>query len=263
MNNSIIQITKEKNGVACITLNRPEVHNAFNPAMIEALHQAVLDAGKDNSIRMVKLAGAGKSFSAGADLDWMKEAATYNEAQNIADAHKLSALLEDLAALPKPTIALVHGAAIAGGTGLVACCDIALAQKTAIFGISEVRIGLIPAMISPYVVGKIGARQARRYFLTGERFDAETAQHIGLVHEVVENDAELVRKANQICDEILKGAPVAISDTKQLIAEIAQTNVSPARQEELAAKLARRRASPEAVEGITAFLEKRSPNWSK
>ena len=249
----------EKSGIACITLNRPEVHNAFNPAMIEALHKIVLEIGRDQAIRVVKLTGAGKSFSAGADLNWMREAAGYTQAQNLADTGKLSALLNDLASLPKPTIALIRGAAIAGGTGLVACCDIAIAEPNATFGVSEVRIGLIPATISPYVIAKIGPRQARRYFLTGERFDAEEARRIGLIHEVA---ADVDARAGQIADEILKGAPVAIEQTKKLIATIANTEVSNGLQAELAAKLAHRRASPEAVDGIAAFLEKRPPGWS-
>ncbi len=263
MTDPIVNLAIEENGVATVTLNRPEVHNAFNPSMIEALHNCVREINGNDAVRVVKLTGAGKSFSAGADLNWMREAAGYDREQNIADAGKLSALLEDLATLPKPTIALVHGAAIAGGTGLVSCCDIVLADQTAIFGVSEVRIGLIPATISPYVIGKIGAPMARRYFLTGERFGAEQAREMGLIHEIAADEDALNATASQIADEILKGAPTAIADTKQLIAMVAATDNSLDTQGKLAAKLADRRASVEAAEGITSFLEKRPPSWSK
>lgn len=249
--------------MACITLNRPEVHNAFNPAMIEGLHSLIRDVANDDSIRVVKLTGAGKSFSAGADLNWMRDSADYDRDKNIKDASKLSALLEALETLPKPTIALVRGAAIAGGTGLVACCDIALAEQNAKFGISEVRIGLIPATISPYVIDKIGAPQARRYFLTGERFGAEQAQKIGLIHEVAANEEALNTLAEQVINDILKGAPKAISEAKQIIATVAATNNSPGMRRTLTAKLADLRAGPEAIEGVSSFLEKRPPSWGE
>jgi methylglutaconyl-CoA hydratase len=263
LSDTIVSLDTDERGVACVTLNRPEVHNAFNPAMIEALHSIIRDVGKDDSIRAVTLTGAGKSFSAGADLNWMRESASYDREKNISDAGKLSALLEDLAILPKPTMALVRGAAIAGGAGLVSCCDIVLADQSAKFGISEVRIGLIPATISPYVIGKIGAPQARRYFLTGERFGAEEARKIGLIHEVVSDERALNTRAEQIISEILKGAPKSIAEAKQLIATVAAANVSSELRGMLTAKLADVRAGEEAVEGVSSFLEKRPPRWSE
>ncbi|MBT3765178.1 MAG: enoyl-CoA hydratase/isomerase family protein [Rhodospirillaceae bacterium] len=263
MSDTIVKIEIDQRGVACITLNRPEVHNAFNPEMIDVLHGILRDVAQDDSIRVVLLTGAGKSFSAGADLNWMRQSADYDRDRNISDAGKLSALLEALATLAKPTIALVRGAAIAGGTGLVACCDIALAEQSAKFGVSEVRIGLIPATISPYVIDKIGAPQARRYFLTGERFGAEEAQKIGLVHEVVADEDALNAMSERLIDEILKGAPKAIAEAKQVIAAVAGTNNSPEMRATLTAKLADIRARPEAIEGVSSFLEKRPPSWSK
>ena len=249
--------------MASITLNRPEVHNAFNLAMIDMLHGIISEVGRDDSVRAVKLTGAGKSFSAGADLNWMRQSANYDRDRNIEDAGKLSALLEALATLSKPTIAIVQGAAIAGGAGLVACCDIALADQSAKFGISEVRIGLIPATISPYVIDKIGAPQARRYFLTGERFGAEEAQKIGLIHEVAANEDALNALAEGLVDEILKGAPKAIAEAKRVIAAVAGTNNSSEMRATLTEKLADIRARPEAIEGISSFLEKRPPSWNE
>src|SRR5690606_19141727 len=172
-------------GVATVTLNRPDRHNAFDDALIAALTQVLRELDADDSVTVVVLAGAGKSFSAGADLNWMRRMADYGREENLADAEALAALMETLNGLDKPTIARVQGAAFGGGVGLVACCDIAIAADTASFCLSEVRLGLIPAVISPYVVTAIGERAARRYFVTAERFDAREAHRLGLVHEVV------------------------------------------------------------------------------
>ena len=230
---------------------------------LPTFHGIIRKVGSDDSVRAVKLTGAGKFFSAGADLNWMRQSADYDRDRNIKDAGKLSDLLEALATLPKPTIALVRGAAIAGGTGLIACCDIALADQSAKFGVSEVRIGLIPATISPYVIDKIGAPQARRYFLTGERFGAEEAQKIGLIHEVAADEDTLNALAEELIDEILKGAPKAIAEDKQVIAAVADTNNSSEMRAKLTAKLADIRARPEAIEGVSSFLEKRPPSWNE
>src|SRR3954454_15470507 len=203
-----------------ITLNRPERHNAFDDALIVELTDALRAMEGDDSVRVVVLSGAGKSFSAGADLNWMKRMAGYSKDDNVRDAMGLGALMRTLAFMPKPTIARVHGAAYGGGVGLVACCDIAVALQSATFSLSEVKLGLIPAVISPYVVAAMGSRAARRYFLTGERFDATEAHRIGLVHSVVADETSLDEAIDQIVISLLAGGPVAQSEAKQLIAAV-------------------------------------------
>ncbi len=243
-------------GVARVTLNRPEVHNALNAAMIADLKDAFGRLGSDTEARVIVLTGAGKNFSAGADLNWMQEAATQGFEANQQDAYKLARMLYTIDSCPKPVVALVNGAALGGGVGLVACCDIVVAQGTAQFGLTEVKIGLIPATISPYVTRKIGESQARRYMLTGERFDAETARRIGLVHEIGDD-------ADTIISGLLANGPDAMADTKALIRDVAHATVDEALLAMTAERIAARRASDEGREGIAAFLEKRKPRWTQ
>ncbi len=248
-------------GVATITLNRPEVHNAFNAEVIERLSDVLEDLSGADGVRAVLLKAVGKSFSAGADLNWMKHAATFSEAENLEDARALSQMLHRLNTLPKPTVALVQGAAFGGGVGLMAACDMVIAVKDAAFSLSEIKLGLIPATISPYVIAAIGERQAGRYFLTGERFDADEARRIGLVHEVVE-DIDALNVAGQRMGERLFAAPPgALAEAKELIAAVAGRPIDAAVIEDTARRIAARRSHSEAGEGIAAFLEKRKPGW--
>lgn len=247
--------------VATLTLARPEVHNAFDETLIARLaaHLAVLDA--DPSVRVVVLAGAGKSFCAGADLDWMRRMAAFDHAANLADARSLAAMLHALDVLSKPTIARVHGAAFGGGVGLVAACDIAIGAESATFALSEARLGLIPATISPYVIEAIGARRARRYFLTAERFGAAEAQRIGLLHEVVSADALDARIA-AIIALLREAGPAAQRESKRLIRDVAGRPIDAAAVDATAGRIADVRASAEGREGVAAFLARRRPAWA-
>jgi len=257
-----VEVSVNPIGVATITLGRPEVHNAFDDHLIAELTHKLRDVDRNTAVRAVVLAARGKSFSAGADLNWMKRVSHYSEAENIRDAVALASLMRTLDAMSKPTIARVQGAAYGGGVGLVACCDIAVAGMTATFSLSEVRLGLIPAVISPYVVAAIGSRTARRYFLTAERFDAREALRIGLVHCAVD-DADLDVAVERILSELLKGGPKAIAAAKDLIAHVTDRRIDQVLAEETAARIARIRVSPEGQEGIAAFLEKRPASWIK
>lgn len=247
--------------VARVTMNRPELHNAFDEDLIAALTRAFAELGDDNSVRVVVLTGAGKSFSAGADLNWMRRASAYDAERNRADARALEAMLRTLDELPKPTVALVNGLAIGGGVGLVAACDVAVASTTASFATSEVRFGILPAVISPFVVRAIGGRQARRYFLTAERFGAEEARLIGLVHEVAAPEA-LEAKVGEVVAELLKGGPEALDEAKRLVGLVeSMPQGGSLLAETTVGMIAERRASEEGREGIAAFLEKRPAAW--
>lgn len=248
-------------GVATLRLNRPKVHNVFDDALIAQLGDALHHLERDPAVRVVVLAAEGPSFCAGADLQWMRRVAGYTEAQNVEDALKLARVLRRLDALPHPTLARIQGSAFGGGVGLVACCDLAVAARSARFALSEVRLGLIPATVAPYVVAALGPRQARRYFTTGERFDAETAQRLGLVHEVADGPA-LDQAVERLVAELLKGAPGALGAAKRLVADVAGREIDEALILETARRIAVARASPEGREGMAAFLEKRSPRWS-
>jgi methylglutaconyl-CoA hydratase len=249
-------------GVATVTLNRAEVHNAFNDDLIWELDNAFGKLGANDDVRAIVLTGAGKSFSAGADLNWMKAAANYTDAQNMRDAETLSAMLNTLNTCPKPTIAVVNGATFGGGVGLVSCCDIAVAVEDAKFSLSEVRLGLTPATISPYVVAAIGERAARRYFLTAERFDAAEAMRIGLVQDIAPSLQAACSRAHVFLKNILAGAPGAQRDAKVLIADVKGQEITAELRTETARRIASRRASDEGKEGLGAFLEKRKPTWS-
>ncbi|NQU59594.1 MAG: enoyl-CoA hydratase/isomerase family protein [Rhodospirillales bacterium] len=249
-------------GIATMTMNRPEVHNAFDEDLIEKLYAGVKALDGDPSVRIVVLAAAGKSFSAGADLNWMKRMAEFSEAQNKADAENFAGLLKSLNGLTKPTIAAVQGAAYGGGVGLISCCDIAIAVDTAQFSISEVKLGLIPAVISPYVIAAIGERQAGRYMLSAERFHAQEARRIGLVHEVVAAD-DLDGVVKGFADQLLENGPGAMAEVKDLIANVAHRSLDDGLMTDTAARIARVRASEEGREGVGAFLEKRKPGWTE
>lgn len=254
-------IRQVRNGIATVTLNRPERHNAFDDALIAELTGVLRALGEDADVRVVVLAGEGRSFSAGADLDWMQRVAGYTEQENYDDALALAGLMETLDALPRPTIARVHGAAIGGGVGLVSACDFALASDTAKFALSEVRLGLIPAAISPYVVKAIGERQARRYFVTAERIDAHEARRIGLVHEVVPADG-LDARLDALLDTLAGNGPRAMGAAKDLVRRVGRGPVDEAMVADTARRIAGIRVGPEAREGIAAFLDKRKPDWS-
>jgi methylglutaconyl-CoA hydratase len=248
-------------GVVWLTLNRPEIHNAFDDRQIAWLTAAFEDLARDDAVRAVVLTGAGSSFSAGADLNWMRRAAAYDEAENLRDANALAGLMKALNELPKPTVARVNGAALGGGVGLVACCDVAIASDQAVFGTTEVRLGIIPAVIGPYVIAAIGARQARRLMLTGERISAEHAARIGLVHEVVPAD-QLDTAVEHIVSHLLKGGPRAIAAAKRLTRDLVDRAIDEALIDDTARRIAALRATPEAREGLGAFLEKRKPGWT-
>jgi len=262
MSEPVILVDVEPRGVATLTLNRPQIHNAFDDALIAELTAALRKLAADAAVRAVVLTGAGQSFSAGGDLNWMRRMAGYSDAENFADAMALAELLRTLNELPKPTVARVNGAAFAGGLGLICCTDIAIAAEEAIFSISEVRLGLVPATISPYVVAAIGARQSRRYFLTGERFPAAEARRIGLVHEVVPR-AELDTAVEKIVGALLEGGTAAEARSKRLIAEVQDRPVTASVLALTARAIAEARASTEAREGLAAFFEKRKPTWRR
>lgn len=247
-------------GVARLTLAQPKKHNAFDETIIAAFTSALERVANDASTRAVVIAGEGKSFSAGADLDWMRRMADYGEAENLADARALADMLRTLNELPKPTIARVQGATFGGGVGLVACCDIAVASEAAIFCLSEARLGLTPSTISPYVVAAMGAHNARRYFLTAERFDAAAAERIGLVHMVTSVD-QLDGAVDGLIAALLQNGPMAIAECKELIRRVASGPVDGDMIEDTAQHIARVRASAEGKEGVRAFLEKRPPAW--
>jgi methylglutaconyl-CoA hydratase len=247
--------------IGLVTMNRAERHNAFDDALISELTEALRSMEADDSVRLVVLSGAGKSFSAGADLHWMKRMAGFSKDENQRDAMTLAALMRTLANLRKPTIARVHGAAYGGGVGLVACCDVAVGSQNATFSLSEARLGLIPAVISPYVIAAIGERAARRYFLTGERFDGAQAWRLGLLHEVAATDGEMDDKIGEICDAMLDCGPVAQREAKDLIRAVAGKPLHSELIQDTADRIARIRSSPEGREGVAAFLEKRRASW--
>ncbi len=248
-------------GVARIRLDRPELHNAFDAALIATLTQALERVATEASVRVVVLEGSGASFSAGADLNWMRGMAAASEQANRDDSLALARLMRTLDELPKPTIARVHGAAFGGGVGLVACCDIAIGTPQARFGLTESRLGLLPAVISPYVIAAIGTRHARRYFATAETFDAAEALRIGLLHQVVpgpELDAAVQRQV----DLLLKAGPIASAAAKSLVRSVSAHADGARHDADNAALIARLRVSPEGQEGLSAFLDKRAPHWT-
>lgn len=254
------EVTIDPRGVASLVLNRPEVHNAFDDLMIAELIAQLDSLAADNQVKVLVLKSNGKNFSAGADLNWMRSMAKKDYQQNLEDAAGLASLMHKLDTFPKPTLVLVQGAAFGGAVGLVACCDIALAEENASFCLSEVKIGLIPAVISPYVMRALGERQSRRYFLTAERFNATTAATLGLVHQVVSNDT-LENQAEPLVQALLQNSPAAVSAAKNLLQQIYNKNINNEVIAHTTQAIAEIRVSAEGQEGLSAFLEKRKPNW--
>lgn len=260
MSEQFLITTIDGNGIARLTMNRPELRNAFNEEIITEICEAFGRFHSDPDIRAIILTGAGKAFSAGADLNMMKRAAGYSAAENKDDARRLAHMLNAIYTSPKPTIARVNGPAMGGGLGLIAACDIAIGSDSSFFALSEVRLGLIPAVISPFVIDAIGSRQARRYFVTGERFDAVTAKDIGLLHRV-EAAGALDRAIDETIADILACGPSAQDEAKCLIRAVNHREIDKNILDETAGDIARLRTSDEGKEGIGAFLEKRKPNW--
>jgi methylglutaconyl-CoA hydratase len=256
-----ILLVEKRDGVATVTLNRPDVRNAFDDRLISALTNILLEIEQDKTVRAMVLTGAGSAFCAGADLNWMKRMAGYDYEQNLADARSLAAMLKTLDRLSKPTVARVQGPAFAGGTGLVAACDIAIGSTEAIFALTEVRIGLSPATISPYVIRAIGERAARRYFLTGERFGAEEAYRLGLLSKV-STPEKFDEDLSEILKHLVQGGPDAMRKIKDLIRAVSRGGpIADALVDDTAQRIAEIRVSPEGREGIASFLEKRRPGW--
>ncbi len=261
MTEKSVILTRDDDGIARVTLNRPGVHNAFDEGMIHDLREVIQTLEEDNHCRAVVLRGAGKSFCAGADLDWMKRAADFSHNQNLADAEYLAAMLNAFYSLNKFTIACVHGAALGGGLGLLSCCDMVIADENSVFALSEVKIGLIPATISPYVLAAMGERNARRYFQTGERFGTPRAYDLGLVHEITATEDEMDEKLTEILDHVRANGPLAMREAKRLILDYAGKPLGAEMMEDSAERIAAIRARPEAREGLEAFLTKRKPDW--
>ena len=251
------------NGVATLCLNRPQVRNAFDDQMIASLIEAIESVERQPQAKVLVLRAAGEHFSAGADLNWMARMAGNSPEQNLADAKQLARLMDVLNRLSKPSVAIIQGAAYGGAVGLAACCDMVFADANSTFCLSEVKLGLIPAVISPYVVSAIGQRQARRYCISAESFDAETARRLGLVHQVAENSQALQQLSEQWLKKILNNGPVAMAAAKKLVMDVSGRPIEPALISDTAVRIADIRASAEGVEGLNAFLQKRSPSWQQ
>ncbi|MES1965559.1 enoyl-CoA hydratase/isomerase family protein [Psychrobacter sp. AH5] len=249
-----------ENYVATVTLNRPEIRNAFNDEMIGQLTSVFNELGADEQVRVIVLAAEGKAFCAGADLNWMRAMADYDYEENLADADKLAQMLKTIYQCPKPTVAAIQGDVYAGGMGLVAVCDIAIAVKNANFCLSEVRLGLAPATISPYVIKALGARASQRYFLTAEVFDAKKARQLGFIHERV-NEDELQDRVAAICAKIVNNSPDAVKTCKRLLHDIAGATIDDELITDTVRQIADIRSSQQGKEGVQAFLQKRKPDW--
>lgn len=256
-----LDLHSRADGVAVLTMNRPAVFNAFDETLIAELDAAFAQLGADASVRVIVLAGSGKHFSAGADLQWMQRAAAASQADNLADARRFSAMLARIAECPKPTVARVQGAALGGGVGLVCACDMAVASDAASFSVSEARMGILPAVIGPHLVNAVGLREARRLALTASRIGADEACRVGLVQRVVPADG-LDTAVDALVADLLTGGPQAQAEIKQLYAQLAVAPVSADVRELTAQTIARVRTTPEAREGFAAFLGKRKPNWT-
>ena len=261
MSDDVVLLKEEADGTAVVTLNRPKIHNAFNADLIERLSHILEKLHGAAHVRLVYVTAAGKSFSAGADVEWMAAAATYSYAENRKDAEALAHMLHLLHTLPMPSICLVDGAARGGGLGLIAACDMAIATRRSNFALSEVKLGLSPATISPYVMKSMGERQLQRYALTGETFDAETAARLGLVTSVVDGKMELNQETESLSAEILQNGPAAVRATKTLLRHVSGMPIDESLRASTAERIADIRATDEAKEGLKAFLEKRKPDW--
>lgn len=251
-----------RDGLAVVTLNRPDKHNAFNAQLIAELTEVFDTLSHETLIRLVILRGAGKSFSAGADLEWMKRAADFTQQENIDDAVRLAEMLRKLHCLPQPTLALVQGAAMGGGAGLVAACDVVVALASTTFRFSEVRLGLTPATISPFVIKAVGPSWAKALFVTAESFDAAYAEKMGLVHYVAQNDEEMLALEEHIASLVFGAAPGAVTDAKRLVDDVTGQEITPTLGQDTAKRIAARRTSEEGREGLAAFLEKRKADWA-
>lgn len=260
MNPEPVLIEIDERGVASLILNRPEVHNAFDDVLIARLSEALEALSGNDDVRVVKVTGRGKSFSAGADLNWMRRMAGYSHEENLRDARKVAHMFHLLASFPRPTLAVVHGNAFGGGVGVIACCDIAVASVGALFSLSEVKLGLIPATISPFVIDAIGARQARRLFLSAERFDADAAMGFGLIHALSPAD-RLDETADAFISQLLNNSPHAMAASKALVSAVANRPIDETVLTGVAERIALQRASEEGREGVAAFLDKRPPPW--
>lgn len=256
----LLEVHIDERGIATVLMNNAEKHNAFDDQIIKALTAAFNDLDKNDAVRVVILAGAGKSFSAGADLAWMKRMAAYTYEQNLADSQALALLMHTLNCMRKPTIARVHGAAFGGAVGLVSCCDFAVASPRASFCLSEVKVGLIPATIGPYVVAAIGPRASRRYFQSAERFPAEEALNLGLVTHLADEE-QLDVAVMELTEQLLSNSPQAMRQAKQLVADLSNKPIDQAQIDKTCELIANIRVSPEGQEGLNAFLEKRAPSW--
>jgi methylglutaconyl-CoA hydratase len=254
-------LTEVDGNVGILTLNKAPRHNAFDEQLIAEITEGLRELELDTRVRAVVLSSTGKSFCAGADLTWMKRAAGYSHEENLRDANRLAELMSTLNELSKPTIARVQGPAYGGGVGLIAACDIAVGTYDAVFSLSEVKLGIVPAVISPYVLAAIGERYSRRYMLTAERFSAAEAYRIGLLHELVPGEEQLDEAIAEILDSLLANGPQAQAECKTLIRIIAGQPIDEETIAETAQRITRVRASPEGREGLAAFLDKRQPNW--
>ena len=255
-----IRIDYPTTQVANLILARPEKHNAFNEEMITALIQTLEKLAQNKEIRVLLVSAEGKNFSAGADIHWMQKMKNYTEAENLSDAEQLAILMQRLKHFPKPTIAVVNGATFGGGIGLIACCDLAIAAHTATFCFSEVKLGLIPAVIAPYIKQVISTRHIQRYFLTAETFSAEKALSMGLLHQICDSD-QVYNTALTLTKKMLNNSPAALSKVKQLITLTQNTSDFCSLQQETCQMIAKIRVSVEGQEGLQAFLEKRKPDW--
>jgi methylglutaconyl-CoA hydratase len=261
-NFTTVELEKDPRGFATLWLNRPEKNNAFNAEMIRELILALDTVGEDKSLRFLLLRGRGKHFSAGADLAWMQHAATLDYNANLSDARELAELMYNLHGLKIPTLAVIQGAAFGGAVGLASCCDMAIGADDALFSLSEVRIGLAPAVISPFVVQAIGERAAKRYALTAERFDGQRARELGLLAESYPA-ADLESQVEAWVANLLQNSPQAMRASKDLLREVGSGELSPALRRYTENAIARLRVSAEGQEGLRAFLEKRQPNWQE
>jgi len=256
----LVQI--DPNGIATLTLNRPDVHNAFDDTMVAEMLRALNDLANDPSVRVLVLKSVGKHFSAGADISWMQKMAQYDEMANLKDADVLAQLMYQLHRFRKPTVAIVQGNAYGGGVGLIACCQMVIAASSAQFCFSEVKLGLIPAVISPYIVKAIGQRNTRAYFLNAKTFDATTAQQMGLCHEIVPLET-LDEAAAQLIASLLKNGPLAQVAVNELMDKLQTLDINETLISMTAKTIATLRVSPEGQEGLNAFIQRREPSWSK
>jgi len=259
---SFISVEKKDSGICYLTLNRPEIHNAFDEVLINELTTFFNDVSSDDSVSAVVMSGAGKSFCAGADLNWMKKMVSYSMEENLADSKNLAGMLSAMNNCQKPVVGLIDGATMGGGVGLASCFDFAVATTRSFFALSEVKLGILPAVISPFVISKIGESQARRFFISGERFSAQKAKEIGLVHEVAETVEQAESMIEEYVKQVMSSAPAARVLAKKLVSKISHELSSDQQKIDYACELiASVRVSDEGQEGMSALLEKRKPSW--